>query len=364
MSGAPGLAAITFNADGGGVAGVARLIRQVLRDEWGEGVPLFELVPSAGPADTLASRTARLRFGIELASAEASGRVGWLVHSHLAVARVQRYIPARLGCRYAVFLHGIEAWDRVTPADRAVLDGATVLLSNSAHTARRVAAANPGLDDITVCQLGFSAPAEWAIPTTSARPIILAVARMVSTERYKGHDELIDALPLIRQTVPGATLVFVGSGDDVPRLRDKARTRGVGEHVTFTGFLAPDELRRAYADAAIFAMPSRGEGFGLAYLEAMAMGLACVGSVHDAASEVIEDGVTGVLVRQDDIGEIAGRISALLVDPERRVEMGRQGRARWEREFTYAHFRRRLMAALDVPFRLHGAATAQPSVAR
>jgi phosphatidylinositol alpha-1,6-mannosyltransferase len=304
----------------------------------------------------------RIRFGLRLASAEATGRVAWIFHSHLAVARVQRVITSRLRCPYAVFLHGIEAWETLGAADRAVLDDAALIVTNSIHTARRAVAANPGLSPITVCPLGFSSPDHAAVAPESRRaPTILTVARMAASERYKGHDQLIDALPDVLRHVPDARLVFVGTGDDVDRLQHRASASGVGAHVTFTGFLPDDALQRAYAEASVFAMPSRGEGFGLAYLEAMASGLPCVGSVHDAASEVIDDGVTGYLVDQQDTAEIAARLSGLLTNPERRVEMGRRGRERWAREFTYAHFRRRLVAALDAPFRPYGARASQPS---
>jgi phosphatidylinositol alpha-1,6-mannosyltransferase len=121
-------------------------------------------------------------------------------------------------------------------------------------------------------------------------------------------------------------------------------------------------LRQAYADAAVFAMPSRGEGFGLAYLEAMSAGLPCIGSVHDAASEVISDGVTGFLVDQENVSELAGRLRLLLTDRARRMEMGRRGRERWEREFTYDQFRRRLQRVLGAAFVTGASAKAHSSV--
>jgi glycosyltransferase involved in cell wall biosynthesis len=99
-------------------------------------------------------------------------------------------------------------------------------------------------------------------------------------------------------------------------------------------------------------MPSRGEGFGLTYLEAMSAGLPCVGSVHDAAPEIVEDGVTGFLIDQGNKAQLVDRLRVLLTDPARRLEMGRHGRDRWEREFTYEQFRSRFLAALRPAFRL------------
>jgi glycosyltransferase involved in cell wall biosynthesis len=76
---------------------------------------------------------------------------------------------------------------------------------------------------------------------------------------------------------------------------------------------------------------------------------------------VIEDGVTGYLVDQQNTDEIAARLSSILSDADRRREMGRRGRERWEREFTYPHFRRRLVAALDDAFRPRRVRAPQPS---
>jgi phosphatidylinositol alpha-1,6-mannosyltransferase len=260
-------------------------------------------------------------------------------------------MPPRLACPYAVFLHGIEAWRPLSPGERRVLDRAAALITNSSHTAKRAAAENPGLPPVVVCPLGLSDPARKPERLAGpAGPTILTVARMASTERYKGHDQLLDALPAVRRQIPEAKLVFVGTGDDVARLRVKARALGVSPYVEFRGFLSDDAVTAAYREASLFAMPSRGEGFGLVYLEAMAEGLPCVGSIHDAAVEVIEDGVTGYLIDQQDGGALVDRLVRLLADPARSRDMGQRGRRRWEEHFTYPHFRRRLVAALRATF--------------
>jgi phosphatidylinositol alpha-1,6-mannosyltransferase len=354
------LTAITLNPDGGGVATVARLVRKVMHEEWGPGCPVYELSDSARTAAFADRAAERVRFGARVAAAELTGRASWFFHSHLALTRVHRVVPRRLGRPYAVFVYGIEVWTPLTAADRRLLDGATLAVACSAHTARRALEANPGLPSFSVCHLGHAVTG----PVPAARApfgqhVVLTVARMASTERYKGHDQLIEALPVLRRDVPDARLVFVGTGDDVDRLRRKAQDCGVGEYVVFTGFLSDDQLRQAYADAAVFAMPSRGEGFGLTYLEAMAAGLPCIGSVHDAAPEIIEDGVTGFLIDQHDHAQLVDRLRTILIDRSRREAMGRRGRLRWEQQFTYEQFRQRFLAALRPAF--HGHVSVQPA---
>jgi phosphatidyl-myo-inositol dimannoside synthase len=97
-------------------------------------------------------------------------------------------------------------------------------------------------------------------------------------------------------------------------------------------------------------MPSRGEGFGLVYVEAMARGVPCIGSLHDAAGDVIVDGKTGLLVDQGNIGSIADAIVSLLRNPERRRSMGEAARMRVHEEFSTPAFRARLNTILDQAF--------------
>jgi phosphatidylinositol alpha-1,6-mannosyltransferase len=169
---------------------------------------------------------------------------------------------------------------------------------------------------------------------------------MLGSERYKGHDQLIDAWPQVVARVPDAQLVFAGSGDDLPRLRQRATESPASASIAFTGFVARPALAALYDRAAVFALPSRGEGFGLVYLEAMAHRLACVGSIHDAAPEVIVDGVTGQLVNQDNVPEMADTLATLLLDESRRRTMGEAGYERVAREFTFDRFSDRLRGLL------------------
>jgi phosphatidylinositol alpha-1,6-mannosyltransferase len=124
----------------------------------------------------------------------------------------------------------------------------------------------------------------------------------------------------------------------------------VGASYVTTGFLDAAALDAAYRSAAVFAMPSRNEGFGLVYLEAMARGLPCIGSVLDAAAEVIDDGGTGYLVDQRDVGELSLRLIRLLRDRSLRQEMGARGRQRALQRFGYSQFRDRVVAALHGAF--------------
>jgi len=173
---------------------------------------------------------------------------------------------------------------------------------------------------------------------------------MHETERYKGHDELLECWPDVVAGVPEAQLVVVGLGNEVPRLQAKARALGVAQSVLFCGFLPADALAAVWDRVALFAMPSAREGFGIVYLEAMRAGRPCIGSTSDAAGDIIVDGETGLLVDRTDRSALAAAIVGLLGDAPRRAAMGEAGRRRYLAEFTADRFAARLHDILrDTP---------------
>jgi phosphatidylinositol alpha-1,6-mannosyltransferase len=354
----PTLAAITLDPRGGGVAAVSRLLWRVFRDEWGENCRLVTLLDDGEATASLdSSKPMRLRFGARLVRAQMIGASDWILYSHLSLAQVQTYIPAPFQRPYGIFLHGIEAWRRLSRSQRRVLEGANLLIANSKYTARRVKEAHPWIGPIAPCplalgpdQLTSDSAAEVDRASGELGPhAVLVVARLSSEERYKGHDQLLEAWPAVQARIPDARLVFAGAGDDVARLRAKAANLRIAANVVFTGFVADDVLTSLYRTAALFAMPSRDEGFGLVYLEAMSHELPCIGSTHDAARETIEDGVSGFLVPQDDRQLLADRIVRLLSDDDLRRRMGRHGSRRARESFGYPAFRARLTSLIADP---------------
>jgi phosphatidylinositol alpha-1,6-mannosyltransferase len=187
-----------------------------------------------------------------------------------------------------------------------------------------------------------------AAPAPGREPAALIVGRLWSEERGKGHDALLEAWPAIRRRVPGAELWVVGEGDDRPRLEARAREAGLRDAVRFLGRVDDRELGGLYRRAGLLAMPSRQEGFGLVYAEALWHGLPCVASTADAAREVVDDGETGVLVPYADAAALGDAVASLLADPARRRRMGETGARRARERFGYGRFRADLLRALDL----------------
>lgn len=183
-------------------------------------------------------------------------------------------------------------------------------------------------------------------PSVEGAPAALIVGRMVAEERYKGHDLLLEIWHEVLERVPGARLWVAGDGDDRRRLQARATQLALQEHVTFFGRVPDDTLARLYEACAFFVMPSRHEGFGFVFLEAMRAGKACIGGIG-AAAEIIEPDVTGLLVDPQQRGEVTGAVCRLFHEPETRARMGQAGVERYAREFTEQAFQGRLRALLD-----------------
>jgi phosphatidylinositol alpha-1,6-mannosyltransferase len=268
-----------------------------------------------------------------------------VVHLHLAPAALA--FAAR-GASIVAFLCGVEAWKPLTWIQRTALDRADRLVAISAYTRDRFLDSNPHFRrrSVDVCHLGVEAAAT-IVRADLAPPAALIVGRMATDEQYKGHDQLIEAWPEVAAAVPGALLRVVGDGDDRARLEQKAAALGLEGQVRFLGRLDEASLRREYAACRVFAMPSRDEGFGFVFVEAMRAGRPCVGA-PGAAGEIIADGETGFLVPPADSAQLRERIVQLLRDPAGADAMGALGRARFLQLFTEERFRDRFSALVPL----------------
>jgi phosphatidyl-myo-inositol dimannoside synthase len=347
-----GLATTRFSPQGDGVAYVARLLHRALAP-LAEGISLVELGDYDGHPISLPRRGV---FIDQFREAQQFHQPDWWLFVHCDVGRLQYALPPAARRPYAVFLHGGEV--RAPEMNRArarVLQHADARLANSRHTARRAVASCPEIGIVSVCPLALlpdppAGAVDRALLDSVGSGYALMVARMNSDERFKGHDELLESWGAVRGAVPDARLVLVGAGDDVDRLRYKAARLGFERVVHFTGMVSEATLAALRENAAFFVMPSTNEGFGIVYLEAMRAGLACIGCSNDAASEIISDGVTGLLVPPGDRQALSAAAARLLLEPEVARRMGASGRARAERDYALERFQQRVAGALHLPF--------------
>jgi len=173
----------------------------------------------------------------------------------------------------------------------------------------------------------------------SDRPVVVCVSRLVPR---KGQDVLIRSLATVRGDVPGAALLLVGSGPDMPRLQRLAVSCGVADDVIFTGAVSWRHLPAYYAAGNVFAMPCRTrrggldvEGLGMVYLEASATGLPVVAGDSGGAPDAVVESETGYVVEGRSVTAVVHRLSTLLADPVLARAIGAKGRKWVEREWRW-----------------------------
>jgi glycosyltransferase involved in cell wall biosynthesis len=138
------------------------------------------------------------------------------------------------------------------------------------------------------------------------------------------------------------------SDDFAARIAGRIRELSLENHVRFLGVLTGKEKLAAFQRADVFCFPSffQCETFGIVLLEAMACGLPVVSTRWRGIPSIVDDGETGYLVAPHDADSVADRLEHLAIDVELRVRMGRAGRARFEREFTFPRFANRMRRVL------------------
>lgn len=169
-------------------------------------------------------------------------------------------------------------------------------------------------------------------------PLLITVARLVP---HKGQDMGIRALASLSRDFPQLRYIMVGEGHDEQRLRSLARELGVADKVAFVGPMRDDELPEAYATSTVYLGASRVdkeinvEGFGISFLEAGASGIPSVAGDSGGVRSAVRNGETGIVVAPTDADAIADAIRALLVNPERRQQMGRAARRAVETHYNW-----------------------------
>jgi phosphatidylinositol alpha-1,6-mannosyltransferase len=356
--------------EGGGRSLAARLFATAARDYaaahdigWRlmslRGIDGFEEDPLARSFKDSELRLARAVWAAQLKSRRLA-----CIFDLLGPARMQTFLPISFRSPYLLPLYGIEVWGRLPKSRRRALHDATVRLAISQFTREKALAApgNEQLGDVDVVPLCLedrpaAGSVDEALLSHLGHGYLLIVGRMAGSERYKGHDQLIETLAAglpaaLRPSHTGddrfgVRLVIAGDGDDRARLERLAADRGLAGRVIFTGFLSEATLREVYRRCAVLVMPSAGEGFGLVYLEAMRAGRPCIASRDSAGSEIVVDQLTGRLVDPQSIREIGAAVADLLSAPDRAKRMGEAGRLRFEQTFSSRVFRERLSPHLD-----------------
>ncbi len=261
--------------------------------------------------------------------------------------------PGRLAAPCVITSHGTDLFllDRAKPLRtlaRRVFSRAAGVTVISAPLRARVEALGVAPDRISVAPMPSAETA--ALPRRPVPGRLLFLGRLI--ER-KGAQVAIAALQHLVAKGADVHLRVVGDGPERAALEAQAQQLGLRDRVTFTGAVAPQEVRREYAEAEVFVMPAitdwkgEQEGFGLVLIEAIRAGVPVVGSASGGIADIIRDGETGLLVPERDAAALASAIEALRSDPPRAARFVHAAQTDVEQRFSASG----IAAAYDAAYR-------------
>jgi len=264
-----------------------------------------------------------------------SGQVD-LIHAHgpLPCGHAAMLLSAELGVPYVVSVHGLDAFSTAQVSGRAgnwcrrisqrVYRSSRRVICVSEHVRERVLEGTGPTCRTSVVYNGVDP--ELFSPGTdaaSASPLVLSVGNLIP---IKGHELLIRAAAVLTAEFPALAVEIIGDGPERSHLENVAQELKIAERVCFLGRKSRHEVATAMRRCTMFALPSRYEGLGCVYLEAMSVGKPVIGCREQGIAEIIRHGSNGFLVGPDNEKELTLALGMLLRDEARRRNLGAAAR--------------------------------------
>lgn len=319
-----------FSIFQGGIGGFSQALALGLRDV-GHDLRLFGKVDKPGRwndfelwgAGRSPAELRTLHFASGLLAACMKHRPDFIVSTHLNFGPAAHLAKQLFGVRYALIVHGIDVHDALPPLRRAALRAADMIIVVSAWTRQRLAdrvdvsgerveILPNTVDELRFTPAGKPQPLVERYGLAPEERVVLTVARLDPKEAYKGYDRVLQALPAVRAACGPVRYILVGRGADAARIQAMTRELHLESTVTMPGFVEERELSDHYRLADVFAMPSTGEGFGIAFLEALACGTPVLAGNQDGSADAVDGGKLGLLVDPMDVHCIEEGLISLL----------------------------------------------------
>ena len=284
-----------------------------------------------------------------------------VLHAHAALpcGEAARLLGQELGIPVVVTVHGLDAYFteqisgaagvRCAAMSRQVYEQAARVVCISEQVRRRVLEGALGLSTTEIVYNGVDAGAfspGGRVPGTE-----FVVASVGSLIPIKGHDVTLGALAALQAEFPGVRCRIVGEGPELGRLQDLARRLGISERVEFLGRQRRGQVARLLQASDVFVLPSRYEGLGVAYLEAMATGLPAVAYRGQGIEEVIRHGENGILLAnhgpETAARDLAAVLRTLIQQDGMRAKLGVAARRTVVGGFTLLHQARGLLRVFE-----------------
>jgi teichuronic acid biosynthesis glycosyltransferase TuaC len=274
-----------------------------------------------------------------------------ILHAHAALpcGEAARRLGRELGVAVVVTVHGLDAYlteqvsgvagQQCAIGCRRVYQDAKRVICISEEVRRRILAGSSSLRSTAVVYNGVDTSVFAPTQHSANRdPVVASVGSLIP---IKGHDVTLRAIAELNADFSRLRVRIVGEGVEQRRLQALARELGIADRVDFLGRRTRQEVAELLQSSAIFVLPSRFEGLGVAYLEAMASGLPTIAYRGQGIQEVIRHGENGILVAEQ-AAEAAPRawaavLRTLLKNDEMRHALGAAGRHTVEEGYTLRH---------------------------
>ncbi len=234
-------------------------------------------------------------------------------------------------CQVWLVAHGIEVWRPLGFFKRKLLQNCTKIICVSNFTKHKLielhgvdpvkcVVLNNALDPVKVLPVDFIKPLHLMTRyhLSPQNKILFTLTRLASTEQYKGYEQVIKAVSILKQQYPELRYILSGKYDSTEELRINQLIEefDVGKQVVVTGFIEEEELADYFLLADLFVLPSKKEGFGLVFIEALSYGLPVICGNEDGSLDAIRCGELGTAVDPDNVAELVEAISKQLNKPQ------------------------------------------------
>ncbi|MEO5892878.1 MAG: glycosyltransferase family 4 protein [Ferruginibacter sp.] len=358
----------TFSATGGiekvsRVAGMA--LRELACEQGGDSLKVLSMYDDSGDVDEKYFPAAifdgfgenKLQFVYEALRQGTGCKQVILSHANLLLPGflIKLLSPKT---KLVLLAHGIEVWSPFPFLKKRMLAKCDQVIAVSAFTkARMISVHQVAEDKITVlnnCLDPFlQLPLEnQRSPVLSKRYgltidnlVLITLTRLSSSEQYKGYDNVFFAVKELKAQFPQIKYLVVGKSDELEQARvaQLVKELGLEQQVIFTGFIPDDELAAHYCIADLYIMPSKKEGFGIVFIEAMYYGKPVIAGNKDGSVDALDNGRLGLLINPDDQQEIAAAIVKVFNDKNAYLPKRREVLAK----FGYPVYKEHLREILD-----------------
>jgi len=271
-------------------------------------------------------------------------RYDTFIFAHVNLAPLATFLKLlNRKCKIIFITHGIEVWKKLPKSVEKIMNQSKVLTVSN-FSKNELLKYNPNLKDIVVFPNCIKLQDTTKIldnPYNENEFNILSVTRLTKGEEFKGIDTMIKTLPFLIKCIPNIKYSVIGKGEDTIRLKQIAKDLNVEKYVDFLGFV--DDINAYYQHCDLFSLPSKKEGFGIVYLEAMQYKKPVIGCNFGGSTDVIKNNETGMLSKYNDFEEISKFIIKLYNNKTKNILLGENGYIHFINNFTYQHYKNNLI---------------------